>query len=351
VCWVSVPWSAPACISSPTDANPAHQPPLLVASRSRYRATHVAKQARGIGRDTMIDATFASGGVDHHQTLRHLAMLPGDPTVRLSANRLERATVTPAGAGTLIATWNPAIDEVIVQCHGAGAQWLMERAPGLLGLDDNPVGFAPTTEPLRTLAARHAGDRVMRTGTLWHDLIWLIVQQRVQSVDAATQWRRLVRALGDTAPGDTDLLTPPTPDRLAGMAYHEFHPFGIERRRADHLRRAAQHVQRHGFHATEPTEKSLARLGSVNGIGPWTLTSLAAFTLGDPDAVIVGDFGIPSMVAWVLAGERRADDQRMLELLEPYRPHRYRAMKLAFAAGSLPPRRAPRHARIDIARR
>ena len=43
------------------------------------------------------------------------------------------------------------------------------------------------------------------------------------------------------------------------------------------------------------------------------------------------------MVSWLLAGERRADDARMLELLEPYRPHRYRVVRLAFAAGTRPP--------------
>jgi hypothetical protein len=48
------------------------------------------------------------------------------------------------------------------------------------------------------------------------------------------------------------------------------------------------------------------------------------------------------MVAWNLAGERTADDARMLELLEPERPHRARAMQLILAAGTAPPRRGPR---------
>jgi 3-methyladenine DNA glycosylase/8-oxoguanine DNA glycosylase len=63
---------------------------------------------------------------------------------------------------------------------------------------------------------------------------------------------------------------------------------------------------------------------------------------GDPDAVSVGDYHIPSMVGWALAGERRADDARMLELLEPYRGQRARVIRLLELAGVGAPRRAPR---------
>jgi hypothetical protein len=65
---------------------------------------------------------------------------------------------------------------------------------------------------------------------------------------------------------------------------------------------------------------------------------MAAMTWGDPDTVITGDSGIPSLIAQVLAGERWADDDRMLELLEPHRPHRYRVLRLALAARTGGPR-------------
>jgi len=71
--------------------------------------------------------------------------------------------------------------------------------------------------------------------------------------------------------------------------------------------------------------------------------------LGDPDAVSVGDYHLPSMVAWALAGEARADDERMLELLEPYRGHRARVVQLLELAGIGPPRRGPRLALHRIA--
>ena len=60
---------------------------------------------------------------------------------------------------------------------------------------------------------------------------------------------------------------------------------------------------------------------------------MAVRALGDDDAVSVGDFHIPNLVAWALAGEPRADDARMLELLEPYRGRRALVIRLLELSG------------------
>jgi hypothetical protein len=54
-------------------------------------------------------------------------------------------------------------------------------------------------------------------------------------------------------------------------------------------------------------------------------------------------------VTWSLAGERRGSDERMLELLEPYRGQRGRVVRLLELAGSGPARRGPRMASRCIA--
>ena len=67
--------------------------------------------------------------------------------------------------------------------------------------------------------------------------------------------------------------------------------------------------------------------------------------LGDADAVSVGDYHLPSLVSWALAGERRGTDERMLELLAPFAGHRGRVIRLLAGAGSSRPdalRMAPR---------
>ena len=101
--------------------------------------------------------------------------------------------------------------------------------------------------------------------------------------------------------------------------------------------------------ASLPLDEAHRRLGAVLGIGPWTVGEVARSALGDPDAVSVGDYHLPNLVAFALAGEPRADDVRMLEILEPYRGQRGRVIRLLEASGIGPPRRGPRMAPRSIA--
>ncbi len=84
------------------------------------------------------------------------------------------------------------------------------------------------------------------------------------------------------------------------------------------------------------------RLTALPGVGVWSAAEVAGRAFGDPDAVPIGDFHVPHIVSWALAGEPRADDARMLELLEPYRGQRGRVIRLLEAGGMHPPRFGPR---------
>ena len=101
--------------------------------------------------------------------------------------------------------------------------------------------------------------------------------------------------------------------------------------------------------AALPSDVARSRLQSIQGIGPWTAAEATRVALGDPDAVSVGDAHLPDLVAWALAGEPRADDARMLELLQPYRGQRARVVRLLEAAGIKIPRFGPRFAPRRIA--
>ena len=304
--------------------------------------------------------TVDVGRVDLPATLRTSLMLPGDPTVQLHTGRWERATLTPAGPGSIRVEWDPAAPPPIdpdtpdttrlasVTAWGDGGPWLVERVGRMLGLADDVTDFDPTERPLRDVWRRERNRRIAATGTLWHDLAWFIIQQRVTTIDASSNWTQLVRELGDDAPGPVELRTPPTAQTLGRMHYTQFHKFGIERQRAEYLRTAARIADRFADSVDEPFAGIEPKLAAVPGIGPWTRTCLATHTWGEADAVIVGDDGIPSMVTWFLAREERGDDARMLELLEPYRPHRGRVMQMAFASGDKPPRRHHRYARNPI---
>ena len=273
-----------------------------------------------------------STGIDFRLTLSPLAMLAGDPTIRLGETSMTRATVTPDGPGAIGVEWLSDREEVLLTGYDAGGSWLVNRGASLVGADDDASSFDPADGVVAQLWARFRGDRVARTGTLWHDAAWTIVQQRVHRRDAAAQWRRFVQDMGTRVSGVDDLWAPPDPQRVARSHPTELRRYGIDAHRAQALINVAIVARRLQSFVDGPVEGARRPVLSIDGVGPWTFSCLSAFTWGDPDTVIVGDSGIPSLLASTLTGERRATDERMLELLDPYRPHRYRILKLAFAA-------------------
>jgi 3-methyladenine DNA glycosylase/8-oxoguanine DNA glycosylase len=148
------------------------------------------------------------------------------------------------------------------------------------------------------------------------------------------------------------LILPPSAERLAATPYYAFHPYGLERRRAEVLRRLGALGAR--LEPAEPLRDRAAwdglaaRLAAVPGIGPWTTAEALRVAGGDPDALSVGDYHLPNLVAWALTGEPRGSDDRMLELLEPYRGQRGRVQRLLEISGISAPRYGPRTAPRSI---
>jgi 3-methyladenine DNA glycosylase/8-oxoguanine DNA glycosylase len=282
-----------------------------------------------------------TGSLDLVRTLSPLRRASRDPTIRLSAAEAWRATLTPLGAATEHLTYRGSVVEV--EAWGPGAEWVVEHAPDLVGAHDRPETFRPENPLLRDLARRFPGLRIGRSSAVLEALVPSILEQKVPGAEARTAFARLARALGEVAPGPRpDLRLPPAPDVLARTPYETYHRFGVDRRRSETVRRAATYARRIQECATMPVADATRRLRAIPGIGEWTAAEVAAVALGDPDAVSLGDYGMPHMVSYALAGEPRGTDARMVELLEPYRGHRARVIRLLSAAGIDAPRRGPR---------
>ena len=84
-------------------------------------------------------------------------------------------------------------------------------------------------------------------------------------------------------------------------------------------------------------------LRSVPGVGVWTAAEIRQRAHGDADAVSFGDYHVAKNIGWALTGQE-VDDEGLAQLLEPYRPHRYRVQRLVELAGLRRPRHGPRMA-------
>lgn len=301
--------------------------------------------------------------VDIGATLGWYRYGAGDPTTwtsvagrgAASSGRFVRATITPEGPGTIELTWGPAVElggavvEAVpglrVRSFGPGAGWLADRGGTMAGAGDSgdeSLRSAPHRAVADAARARD-GVRFGASGDLYHELLPTIIGQRITVGEAYRQWRELCRALGEPAPGPFEgLLLPPAPEVLARTPSWWFHPLGIERKRAEPLIEVARHPRKLWNWAQGPAEHAATMLARLRGVGQWTIGSVLGPALGDPDAVAVGDYHLKNTVGWALAGEARATDERMMELLEPYHGQRGRVTRLLKMNGNGAPRFGPK---------
>lgn len=277
--------------------------------------------------------------IDIRTSLGFLAAGPADPAIDLDGSQAWVAQRTPEGPATL----RVRVDgDVHAEAWGPGADWSLQHAPGLIGAEDDPSGFEPADPGLARLARRHDGVRILRSRLVTEALLRTVVSQVVTGREAKRSYRNMARAIGEKAPGPRPLLLPPDPAVVGSMAYTRFHPWGVERRRAETIIRVARHARRLEEAAEMPFDAAYQRLRIIPGVGAWTVAKVGLVALGDPDAVPVGDYHLPNVVSWALAGEPRGGDERMLELLQPFTGHRGRVIRLLQAAGIRAPKYGPR---------
>jgi 3-methyladenine DNA glycosylase/8-oxoguanine DNA glycosylase len=276
-----------------------------------------------------------------------LAPLGDGPAIRIGPGEAWRATLTPDGPSTVhLSQSNGAVD---VEAWGPGASWAAAHAHPLCGQHDDDSGFNPQHPFLAQLHKRNPGVRLPRTSAVFEAVVPAILGQKVTGIESRRSYNRLVDALGEPAPGPVRLQVPPAARVLARTPYWTFHRFGIERRRAEVIIGAARSATRLEEAVAMDMESAYRRLLAFPGIGPWTAALVASMALGDPDAVPVGDYNLPHSVGFALEGTPRSTDERMLELLEPYRGHRGRVLRLIAVSGISAPRFGPRMPLRDLA--
>jgi 3-methyladenine DNA glycosylase/8-oxoguanine DNA glycosylase len=223
---------------------------------------------------------------------------------------------------------------VDVAAWGPGAEEFVEGADALLGAHDDASDFAPQ-EP--TIAAAHRRVphlRLGRTRRVLEALIPAIIEQRVSGMDAFRAWRVLVTKFGTPAPGPAPahLRVPPPADVWRRIPSWEFHRANVDPGRARTIVLCASRAESLERLSARSPEQARAAMRSLPGIGEWTAAETAQRAWGDADALSVGDYHLAKTVGWTLLGHP-IDDAAMLDLLEPLRPHRHRAVSLLLASG------------------
>lgn len=249
---------------------------------------------------------------------------------------------------------------------GAAAQ----AAPTVLGADDDwePLQLLLEARDDHISAAlaqvrhRHPGLRLPATGALFDQLVTATLEQKVTHGQARHSWRNLLRQHGEPPPSAAG-LTPPegmrlplSSEQLRRVPSWQWHRMWVQPPLARTVLQVAQRAGSiHRLAAatglkTSSVGELAQRLTAVPGVGPWTTAEALQRSHGAADLPAVGDFHLAHIVGEALTG-RRTDDDGMLELLEPFRPHRQRVVRLLGLSGFRHQRFGPRLAPEDHRRR
>lgn len=260
-----------------------------------------------------------------------------------------------------VRAWTAAPDD-----DGAVAATAASEAATLLGAADDWTACERLLDArgdeqstaLARVRRRHPGVRLPATGRLVEQLVTVVLEQKVTHDEARRSWRELLRTVGEHPPGPAPrgMLLPPTPAQLRGIPSWTWHRLGVQPPLAATIQRVAERasaLRRLG--AAGPADVDAAaeladRLTAIRGIGAWTAAETLQRSHGAADLVAVGDYHLAHRVGEALTG-RRTDDAGMLALLEPWRGHRQRVVRLIGLSGFQHQRRGPMLAPEDHRRR
>jgi 3-methyladenine DNA glycosylase/8-oxoguanine DNA glycosylase len=261
-----------------------------------------------------------------------------------AAGVIWRASRTPHGVATLaLREVSPGV--IRGAAWGPGADWALAQLPRLCGADDRPADFEAHRHPVVAEAHRlHPGLRMSRTDLLFDALAGAVFEQKVTGMQAFGAWRRIVTWCGERAPGPTPrpMFAPPSIDDWRRIPSWTWHRAGLEPPQARTVvELAARGTSIERVVGDAPVDPADDVLTGLRGVGAWTAAEARIRAFGDADAVSIGDYHLAHEVGFALTG-RRTDDDGMLRLLEPWRGHRQRVIRLIGLAGPREPRRGPR---------
>ncbi|HEU5254050.1 MAG TPA: DNA-3-methyladenine glycosylase [Solirubrobacterales bacterium] len=148
-------------------------------------------------------------------------------------------------------------------------------------------------------------------------LLRAIVGQQLSTKAARTIYLRVVDLFGGTTP---------TPEQLLEAAEEDLRGCGLSGRKTEYVRDLATHVISGELELDRldelGDEEVIEEIVAVRGLGQWTAEMFLLFHLQRPDVLSGGDLGIRKAIQIEYGLEEMPTPTRVLEIGEPWRPHR-----------------------------
>jgi len=167
------------------------------------------------------------------------------------------------------------------------------------------------------LATRLRRRSEERPADAYGALLRAIVGQQLSTKAARTIFGRVLDLFGGTTP---------SPEQLLEADEKDLRACGLSGRKVEYVRDLAAHVLRGELELDRlgelSDEEAIAEIVAVRGLGQWTAEMFLLFHLERPDVLSGGDLGIRKAIQVEYGLEEMPAPQRVLEIGEPWRPHR-----------------------------
>ncbi len=148
-------------------------------------------------------------------------------------------------------------------------------------------------------------------------LLRAIVGQQLSTKAARTIYGRVLEIFDGATP---------TPEQLLEAGEEDLRGAGLSGRKVEYLRDLASHVLSGELELDAldrlSDEEAIEEIVAVRGLGRWTAEMFLLFHLERPDVLSGGDLGIRKAVQIEYELDEMPAPERVLEIGEPWRPHR-----------------------------
>lgn len=148
-------------------------------------------------------------------------------------------------------------------------------------------------------------------------LLRAIIGQQLSTKAARTIYLRVLDLFGGTTP---------SPEQLLEASEEELRACGLSGRKTEYVRDLASHVVSGELELDRldrlSDEEVIEEIVAVRGLGVWTAEMFLLFHLQRPDVLSGGDLGIRKAIQIEYGLEEMPSPKQVLEIGEPWRPHR-----------------------------
>lgn len=167
------------------------------------------------------------------------------------------------------------------------------------------------------IATRLQRRQEERPADAYGALLRAIVGQQLSTKAARTIYLRVLDLFGGTTP---------TPEQLLDASEEDLRAAGLSGRKAEYVRDLAAHVLSGELELDRlerlEDEQVIEEIVAVRGLGRWTAEMFLLFHLQRPDVLSGGDLGIRKAIQVEYGLKEMPPPKRVLEIGEPWRPHR-----------------------------